>query len=320
VRLDRNSPVPLYHQLSEALRYRIATGEARPGERLPSVREGARRWGVNLHTVRRAYHVLEQAGLVRTDRAGTTVRERVPRAEAAEAFLESVVRRARDEFGLRVPELQRRLSLYAGARGAGRGVVHVVECSETQAADLATQLAAAWDVPAEGWSLERPGEPPEGPVVATYFHYNDVRGRWPERFPSVHFAAIHPDPALRGRLEQLQPRAGAILLCERDECMAANITADLSRVLPAGYAVRPLVARDPGKALRQAGPDQVVLFGPRVWGVLAPAARADRRAVEVRYVFDARDLDQIAAWMGWGRVGDEELGRRGSARAARPVA
>lgn len=303
MKLDRQSPIPLYHQLSEALRYQIATGEARPGERLPSVRDGARRWGVNLHTVRRAYQVLEEAGLLRTDRTGTVVRERLPRAEALEGFLESMVRRARSEFGLRLPDLQRRLSLYAGLMGAG--VVHVVECSETQAADLAAQLAALWEVRAEPWSLERPGEPPDGPVVATYFHYNDIRRRWPNRFPLVHFAAIHPDPALAGRLEQLQPQAGDILLVERDERMAANIAADISRVLPIGFSIRPLVAQDPGEAMQQAEPNEVVLFGPRVWGLLAPAVRADRRAVEVRYLLDDGDLDLVAGRLGWRRIGGE---------------
>jgi GntR family transcriptional regulator len=309
VDLDRKSPIPLYHQLSEALRYRIATGEIRAGERVPSVRAGARLWGVNLHTVRRAYHILEQAGLLRADRTGTVVRERP--VEALEAFLESTVRRARDEFGLRMPDLQRRLSLYAGV--VARGVVHVVECSETQAADLAAQITAAWEVLAEPWSLERPGEPPEGPVVATYFHYNDLRRRWPDRFPTIHFAAIRPDPALAERLEQRQPQSGDILLCERDERMAANIAADLSRVLPTGYSIQPLVAQDPVEVLRVAESNKVVLFAPRIWGLLPPAARADRRAVEVRYLFDARDLDLAAARMGWRRLGVDESNWRSTA-------
>lgn len=304
--LDRKSPIPLYHQLSEALRYEIATGGRRAGERLPSVRAGAREWGVNMHTVRRAYRALEGAGLLRTDRMGTVVRERP--VEALDAFLESTVRRARDEFGLHVPDLQRRLSLHAGV--APGDVVQVVECSETQAADLATQLTAAWEVRAEPWSLERPGEPPAGPVVATYFHYNDIRRRWPNRFPSIHFAAIGPDAAIVERLEELQPRPGGILLCERDERMAANIAADLSRVLPSTYSIQPVVVGDPVGVLRDAEPSQVVLFAPRMWGLLAPAARADRRAIEVRYVFDPRDLDLVAARMGWRRQGVAEPGWR----------
>ena len=54
-RPDRDSPVPLYHQIVETLRYRIATGRLRAGDALPTLREAAKHWGVNLHTVRRAY-------------------------------------------------------------------------------------------------------------------------------------------------------------------------------------------------------------------------------------------------------------------------
>jgi hypothetical protein len=217
-----------------------------------------------------------------------------------EAFLESMVARARTEFGLRLPDLQRRLTAYAGV--ISPGVVQVVECSETQAADLAAQIASLWEVGTEPWSLERPGEPPEGPVVATYFHYNDIRRRWPNRFPLIHFVGIHPDPALAARLNQLQPQAGEVLLCERDEPMATNIAADLSRMLPVGFSIQPLIAQEPEEAIRQARPNQVVLFGPRVWGVLAPALRADRRAVEVRYILDDSDMDLVGARMGWRRM------------------
>lgn len=61
--LDPDSPVPLYHQITEALSYRIATGRIPAGQRLPSVREAAKAWDVNMHTVRRAYGELSQRGL-----------------------------------------------------------------------------------------------------------------------------------------------------------------------------------------------------------------------------------------------------------------
>ena len=51
--------------------YRIATGKWPEGERLPSVREAERRWGVDRRTVLVAYHRLAEAGLVRrVDRSG----------------------------------------------------------------------------------------------------------------------------------------------------------------------------------------------------------------------------------------------------------
>src|SRR5512144_2360549 len=64
--LDPRSPIPLYHQIAETLRYRIATGTIEAGATLPPLREAARLWKVNLHTVRSAYTALAEAGVVVT--------------------------------------------------------------------------------------------------------------------------------------------------------------------------------------------------------------------------------------------------------------
>ena len=72
--LDPRSPIPLYHQLAETIRYRIATGEVKSGTVLPPLRQAAGIWGVNLHTVRRAYAELARMGVVATRvPAGTRV-------------------------------------------------------------------------------------------------------------------------------------------------------------------------------------------------------------------------------------------------------
>src|SRR4051812_924277 len=72
-RLDPSSPIPLYHQLAEAVRAEIAAGTLEPGDRLPPLRVAADAWGVNLHTVRHAYRALADAGLVRTAGRGSIV-------------------------------------------------------------------------------------------------------------------------------------------------------------------------------------------------------------------------------------------------------
>lgn len=64
--------LPLYLQMAEALRRRIATGELAPGDRLPPVRELARRWGCTPGTVSRAYAELRREGLVVGHRRGGT--------------------------------------------------------------------------------------------------------------------------------------------------------------------------------------------------------------------------------------------------------
>ena len=342
--LDPASPVPLYHQLAEALRYRIATGALPSGAVLPSLREAAGQWGVNLHTIRHAYAALAELGLVRTAAPRGTVvlgggaAERGGRARAgggrdadrraADRFLAGVLREARERFGLSAAEVGRRVALLDPAAGAAPEPVHVVECSEAQAADLALQLNSRWNVAARGWSLERPGEPPPGRVVATYFHYNDIRTRWPERFPDVHFVAIHPDPTLAARLAQFRDRVRdgetergrarrgeqaqglgrirgrargrtTVLVCERETAMARNIAADVRAILPADrFDVTARVESSPGAALATAPSGTPLLFAPRVWAALSPARRADPRAMEIRYLIEPKDLAELGAALG----------------------
>jgi putative molybdopterin biosynthesis protein len=59
----------LYRQIAETIRQDILTGHYSPGDRLPSVRALAQRWGCTVGTVQRAYGELARQGLV-TSRAG----------------------------------------------------------------------------------------------------------------------------------------------------------------------------------------------------------------------------------------------------------
>ncbi len=304
LKLDPDSPVPLYHQIAEAIRYRIATGSLAPDDLLPPLRTAAESWGVNMHTARRAYAELARSRLVESrPQSGTRVlaqlRAPAARSAAVAEFLSRVVREAHERHGLTLDQLV--TGLQNAASLGPSGVVHVVECSETQSEDLARQIEARWQVDARPWSLDRVDEPPPGPLVATYFHYNDVRARWPARLASVRFIAIRPDSGIADRLGAWREgdRPITVTLCEREAAMAANIEADLTTVLsPDRVRIVRRVADEPSALLEAeaAGP---VLFSPRVWGELSPAERANPRAVEVRYVFDDVELDRLGSDLGW---------------------
>ena len=64
--LDRRSSVGVAAQIRARIAFLIADGELAPADRLPSVRDLARRLGVNVNTVRSAYAGLEADGLVQT--------------------------------------------------------------------------------------------------------------------------------------------------------------------------------------------------------------------------------------------------------------
>lgn len=335
--LDPASPVPLYFQLAESLRQQIDSGALAPGTLLPPLRQAADEWGVNLHTVRHAYQRLAHAGRVRTTAPRGTVvlgptPSSLPAATSAaadpEEFVARLLREAREHHGLGADELRRRLQQHtAGSASAVNAtanaatsaavpsasdaglttrptadVVYMIECSMSQAIDLAHQVQERWHLTAKPWSLERAGEPPAGPLVATYFHYNDIRMRWPKRLAQVQFAGIHPDPGLAARVRAVAPSESrtTVILCEREAEKARQVAADLAAVLPSpAFEIRTMISTNPSTALHMAGRTQPVLFTPRVWGALGPAERADPRAIEVRYLFDAAEIEAIAARMHW---------------------
>jgi GntR family transcriptional regulator len=77
VRIDRGSPVPLYHQLAEQLSHAIATGALQPGDPFENEIALAERLGLSRPTVRRAIHELVSQGLLLRRRGlGTTVANR----------------------------------------------------------------------------------------------------------------------------------------------------------------------------------------------------------------------------------------------------
>lgn len=63
---DKNKPI--CPQLCEHMSVLIASGEYKPHDKLPSVRDMAISAGVNPNTVQRAYETLEQQGLIYTMR------------------------------------------------------------------------------------------------------------------------------------------------------------------------------------------------------------------------------------------------------------
>ena len=66
--IDLNADVPIYTQIRNGIIEGILTGELKPGESLPSVRQLASDLGINLHTVNKAYGVLKQEGFIRVHR------------------------------------------------------------------------------------------------------------------------------------------------------------------------------------------------------------------------------------------------------------
>ncbi len=312
-RIDPDSPVPLYHQIAETIRERIENGDLSPGSVLEPMREAACTWGVNLHTVRHAYTALARDGLVELRGArGTRVAGGIApkhgqrHDEPADRFVDRVVREAREKHGLDPQRLAEEISRRSGHARSEPPVVHVVECSSWQCEAHAREIESRFDVDAREWSLERGEEPPDGAVIATYFHYNDIRRLWPHRLREVRFVTIVPDPNLVDRLPHDVHR---VLLLERDRATAENVAADLTVLLGSqGCTIEPVVGGDPNAVIDEAGADSIVLVAPRIWPSIPERSQESDRVFVAGYVIDPSELAALGEEMGWPAATDARLG------------
>lgn len=66
--IDFKSDLPIYEQIRRGIIIGLAGGDIKAGDKLPSVREMAENIGINLHTVNKAYKLLEADGVLTMDR------------------------------------------------------------------------------------------------------------------------------------------------------------------------------------------------------------------------------------------------------------
>jgi GntR family transcriptional regulator len=114
LRIER-SGVPIYVQIRDQMLTAIGAGILKPGERLPTMRQVAVALKIDLNTVRHAYDVLAQTGVIAVQPArGTFVAESPPSvalpalAERLEEFAQRTIASARAN-GLEPADVARRL-------------------------------------------------------------------------------------------------------------------------------------------------------------------------------------------------------------------
>lgn len=77
--IEMASDEPIYMQIRNQVVLSIGSGELKPGEKMPSVRQLAQDIGINSMTVNKAYTLLKTEGYLEIDRRrGAVVRQTVP--------------------------------------------------------------------------------------------------------------------------------------------------------------------------------------------------------------------------------------------------
>jgi GntR family transcriptional regulator len=83
--IDTKSGVPFYRQIIEQVKFGIARGDLKPGDRLPTMRQLAVDLSINPNTVIRAYRELEFENVIDTHQgSGTFVSKQKPSVDALE--------------------------------------------------------------------------------------------------------------------------------------------------------------------------------------------------------------------------------------------
>ena len=89
VRIEPSSSVPIYRQIIEQIKYQVATGALKEGEKVPSVRDLASKLAVNQNTVLKVYNELCRENVLKIERGdGTYVssnKQNIPAAERKKA-------------------------------------------------------------------------------------------------------------------------------------------------------------------------------------------------------------------------------------------
>ena len=68
IEIDFHSDEAIYVQLCNQIILGIVTAQVREGDQLPSVRQLAETVGINMHTVNKAYAILQREGFLKIDR------------------------------------------------------------------------------------------------------------------------------------------------------------------------------------------------------------------------------------------------------------
>jgi GntR family transcriptional regulator len=84
--LDFRSGIPIYLQVVERIKERLAAGQLKPGDQLPTVRSLALELRVNFNTIARAYRIMDESGIISTQQGRGTYILEIPTREVAESI------------------------------------------------------------------------------------------------------------------------------------------------------------------------------------------------------------------------------------------
>ncbi len=107
IQINPSNGVPIFLQLVQQVKYKVATGTMKPGDQLPSVRQLANDLRINPNTVAKSYTELEREGVIVTKRgAGCFVADKpviIEKGERIKILSSMIDRTLTEAYHLDIP-------------------------------------------------------------------------------------------------------------------------------------------------------------------------------------------------------------------------
>ncbi len=305
MQLVREGADPLYQQIAARLRYEIVTGQRAGGDRLPSLRGAAEDWGVNLHTVRRAYQELARAGLVRIGNAGARVTQLGPSGNHEGDDLSALVKefaiQVQERFAVAPSDLARMFEGLGLERSSSRYSCSLIECSTALSRGLAEEVSSHYDVQVDPKDISDDNALEDGPIVGTYSHAEELRARLAGHNAELHLVRIRPRRTLLAGLsaEVAAGRLRNVIVVDRLPGSAHDLATDFQSHLGPSVSIEIRILSDPLLTFPQSASGTRVVASPQTWDRLTPELRLRPDVLELRYEIEPNDLERLARSLDW---------------------
>lgn len=272
--------------------YEIATGKWSPGQKLPSVREAEKLWGVHRLTVLGAYRELEKIGLVVSkDRSGYYVAES-SEEKALETDLMALYGKVKQLIArhsqLNPVYALRLFSAMAVSDSKTSPSYAFLECTDHQAADHASEIFQMFNIHVAPLCLpSAPGELPEVPasvktLLTTGFHIREVMELGASLDLEVANVPIEVDPS---GFDKAMFKVNKAIVVELESNMSSSIVQDIKAIAGEVTIEQKLVTdiEQGVSALLADQGNELILLSPRVWGRVSDAIKKDKRVKLIRF-------------------------------------
>ena len=224
--VDRHSGTPIYLQIAQNIRDLIASGELKPGQKLPTVRGLFGRTGISEGTIRHAYGILAREGTLSLEQGrGTFVSEPSLKVESREARAMIAIDELLDllgTLGFSPREMRMFLTLKLDAREDDPTLARLafVDCNPESMNEAVAQLSDLPGIEVDAYLLEdarrAAGEllKDYSLIITTQTHAHELSTLLPDHGERIGRVVLSPSPQTITAIAQIECGSAIGIFCK----------------------------------------------------------------------------------------------------------